>query len=433
MQNWSERFEEGLFQKSRSMAPPWGPVLRALRFPTAIVRDWIAGEINVRAMSLAYTTLLSLVPLMVFSFSILKTVGAHGDLRYLLHQFFRPLGASADQLTETVMQFVTNMRGDVLGVIGLTSLIYTVIATIQKIEASFNFVWRIDKPRSFGRRIIEYLSVMIVGPVLLALALGLLGAAEHSPLTQWLTGIAPIGWIIGLLGRLVPYVIVTVVFTFMYSFVPNMKVQFRAALTGGVAAGIIWALVGTVFTAVIRYSTQMMVVYSSFAIVLTTLIWIYLSWLILLIGAQLAFYVQFPQYLRHGHEPVELTGGARERAGLSAMLLIGAGYRRGSQSWTAPSLAGELDVPTSALTPVLSCLERAGLIVETNGHRYVPARDPAAIRVVDIIEAVRTRQPGRLMIDLRADDVSKRVMLQVDTAIAATLGDQSLEDLIGAE
>jgi DNA-binding IscR family transcriptional regulator len=115
------------------------------------------------------------------------------------------------------------------------------------------------------------------------------------------------------------------------------------------------------------------------------------------------------------------------------MLLIGAGYRRGSQSWTAPSLAGELDVPTSALTPVLSCLERAGLIVETNGHRYVPARDPAAIRVVDIIEAVRTRQPGRLMIDLRADDVSKRVMLQVDTAIAATLGDQSLEDLIGAE
>jgi membrane protein len=433
MQNWSERFEEGLFQKSRSMAPPWGPVLRALRFPTAIVRDWIAGEINVRAMSLAYTTLLSLVPLMVFSFSILKTVGAHGDLRYLLHQFFRPLGASADQLTETVMQFVTNMRGDVLGVIGLTSLIYTVIATIQKIEASFNFVWRIDKPRSFGRRIIEYLSVMIVGPVLLAVALGLLGAAEHSPLTQWLTGIAPIGWIIGLLGRLVPYVIVTVVFTFMYSFVPNMKVQFRAALTGGVAAGIIWALVGTVFTAVIRYSTQMMVVYSSFAIVLTTLIWIYLSWLILLIGAQLAFYVQFPQYLRHGHEPVELTGGARERAGLSAMLLIGAGYRRGSQSWTAPSLAGELDVPTSALTPVLSCLERAGLIVETNGHRYVPARDPAAIRVVDIIEAVRTRQPGRLMIDLRADDVSKRVMLQVDTAIAATLGDQSLEDLIGAE
>jgi membrane protein len=433
MQNWSERLEDGLFQKSRNMAAPWGPVLRALRFPTAVARDWIAGEISVRAMSLAYTTLLSLVPLMVFSFSILKGVRAHGDLRYLLHQFFRPLGGAADQLTETVMQFVTNMRGDVLGVIGFGSLVYTVIATIQKVEASFNFVWRIDKPRSFGRRIIEYLSVMIVGPLLLAVALGLLGSAEHSPLGQWLSGIPPIAWIIGLLGKLVPYTIVTVVFTFMYSFIPNMKVEFRAALTGGVTAGIIWALVGTVFTEVIRASTQMMVVYSGFAIVLTTLIWIYLSWLILLIGAQLAFYVQFPQYLRHGHDPVELTGSARERAGLSVMLLIGAGHRTGAQFWTASSLAGELDVPTIALVPVLACLERAGLIVASNGRHYVAARDLAAIRVLDVIEAVRMRQPGRLLIDLRAVAAARQIMEQVDRAIAATLGEKSLEELIANE
>lgn len=432
MQNWSERLEDGLFQKSRNMAPPWGPLLRALRFPTAVARDWIAGEISVRAMSLAYTTLLSLVPLMVFSFSILKGVGAHGDLRYLLHQFFRPLGTAADQLTETVMQFVTNMRGDVLGFIGLGSLVYTVIATIQKVEASFNFVWRIDKPRSFGRRVIEYLSVMIIGPLLLAVALGLLGSAEHSPLAEWLTRFPPIAWIIGLLGKLVPYAIVTVVFTFMYAFIPNMKVEFRAALTGGVTAGIIWALVGTVFTEVIRASTQMMVVYSSFAIVLTTLIWIYLSWLILLIGAQLAFYVQFPQYLRHGHDPVDLAGSARERAGLSVMLLIGAGYRS-SRSWTASSLAGELDVPTIALVPVLSCLERAGLIVSTKGQHYVPARELAAIRVLDVIEAVRMRQPGRVMIDLRTAPAARQVMTQVDRAIAAALGNQSLEELIAAE
>ena len=117
------------------MAPPWGPVLRLLRYPVAIIRDWLAGDINVRAMSLAYTTLLSLVPLMVFSFSILKGLGARGDLHYILHQFFRPLGNAANQLTESVLQFVTNMRGDVLGSIGLAFLVYTVIATIQKVEA----------------------------------------------------------------------------------------------------------------------------------------------------------------------------------------------------------------------------------------------------------------------------------------------------------
>src|SRR5271170_1417986 len=99
------RLEEGLFQKSRNMGPPWGPILRALRYPTAIVRDWLAGDISVQAMSLAYTTLLSLVPLMVFSFAILKGIGARGDLRFLLHEFFRPLGSAATELTESVMQF----------------------------------------------------------------------------------------------------------------------------------------------------------------------------------------------------------------------------------------------------------------------------------------------------------------------------------------
>src|SRR5665213_314182 len=180
MGNWLERLEDGLFQKSRTMGPPWGPVLRLLRYPAALIRDWLGGEVNVRAMGLAYTTLLSLVPLMVFSFSILKGLGARGNLRFILHEFFRPMGSAATQLTDSVMQFVTNMRGDLLGSIGLGFLIYTVIATIQKVEASFNFVWRIERPRNFGRRFTEYLSVMILGPVLLAVALGLLGYAEHS-------------------------------------------------------------------------------------------------------------------------------------------------------------------------------------------------------------------------------------------------------------
>src|SRR3981081_1805465 len=179
MRNWLERLEDGLFQQSRSIGPPSGATPLRLRYPAAVIRDWLGGDISVRAMSLAYTTLLSLVPLLVFSFSILKGLGARGDLRYLLHEFFRPMGGASTQLTESVMQFVTNMRGDVLGSIGLGFLVYTVITTIQKVEASFNFVWRVQRPRSFARRFTEYLSVMIVGPILLAVALGLLGSAEQ--------------------------------------------------------------------------------------------------------------------------------------------------------------------------------------------------------------------------------------------------------------
>jgi membrane protein len=430
MIDWPERLEVGLFQKSRTMGPPWGPVLRFLRYPAALTRDWLAGEINVRAMSLAYTTLLSLVPLMVFSFSILKGLGARGDLRYILHEFFRPMGGAAEELTTSVMQFVTNMRGDVLGSIGLGFLVYTVVTTIQKVEASFNFVWRVDRPRSFARRFTEYLSVMILAPILIAVIVGLLGSAEHSPFAQWLNAIPPLAWTTGLLGRFVPYLIVTTAFTFMYVFIPNTRVDYRAALIGGVAAGITWALVGRVFTEVIVYSSHMMAVYTGFAIVLTTLIWVYLSWLILLIGAQLAFYVQCPQYLRHGEETIELTGSAREQAGLSVMYLIGRDYGAGGTYWTSSGLAAELDIPSTALAPVLACLERGGLIVATEKDEFLPARDLAGIRLIDVIDAVRTRHARRLMIDMRPLPSATRVMGDVEAAIREELDGRTLKDWI---
>ena len=430
MFNWLDRLEDGLFQKSRGMGPPWGAVLRWVRYPAALIRDWLDGEINIRAMSLAYTTLLSLVPLMVFSFALLKGLGARGDLRFILHQFFRPMGSAAAELTETVMQFVANMRSELLGSIGLAFLLYTVVTTIQKVEGSFNFVWRVNRPRSFGRRFIEYLSVMIVGPILLAIAIALLGLAEQSPLAQWMHAVAPLAGLLGVLSAVAPYVIVTAVFTFMYSFIPNTHVQFRAALIGGVTAGIIWALVGRVFTAVIVYSSHMVAVYTGFAIVLTTLIWVYLSWLILLIGAQLAFYLQFPQYLRHGQEPIELTSSEGEQLALSIMYLIGRDYAAGKRYWTAERLAAEFDVPSIVLEPVLARLERGGLIVATEKEQFVPARDLDGILLAEILDAVRMLQTGRLPIEVRQVPAAAHVIFEVEAAMRARLGTRSLKDLL---
>jgi membrane protein len=433
LQALRERLEDGLFQRSRTLGPPWGPALRLLRYPVAIVRDWLDGEINVRAMSLAYTTLLSLVPLMVFSFSVLKGIGARGDLRYLLNEFFRPMGAAAAQLTDSVMQFVANMRADVLGSIGLAFLVYTVITTIQKIEASFNFVWRVERPRGLARRFAEYLSAMIIGPILLAVTIGLLGSASHSPFARWLDALPPLAWAMGLLGQFVPYALVTTVFTFMYAFIPNTRVQLKAALIGGVAAGVLWGLVGSVYTEVIVYSSRMVAVYTGFAIVLTTLIWVYLSWLILLLGAKLAFYVQCPQYLPHGQDTVELTGAAREQAGLSVMYLIGRDYRDGRTPWTGNALAAELDVPGTALAPVLACLERGGLIVATERERFLPARDPAGIDLMSIIEAVRTGQARRLRIDLHSPPAAERLMDTVQHSLRDGLAGRTLKEWIDAD
>jgi membrane protein len=340
------------------------------------------------------------------------------------------MGAAAPQLTDSVMQFVTNMRGDVLGSLGLAFLVYTVITTIQKVEDSFNFVWRVERPRGLARRFTEYLSAMIVGPILLAVMIGLLASARHSPFVHWVDAVPPLAWAMGVLGDSVPYGLVTLVFTFMYACVPNTRVRLRPALIGGVSAGIIWALVGGVYTEVIVYSSRMVAVYTGFAVVLTTLIWVYLSWLILLIGAKLAFYVQCPQYLRHGHDAVELSGCAREQAALSVMYLIGLDYLDGKTRWTGSSLAAELDVPGTALAPVLGCLERRGLIVATERESFVPGRDPAGIELRCVIDAVRTGQAGRLPIDLHCLPQARQLMEEVESSIRDRLGGRTLRQWI---
>ena len=433
MVRWLERLEDGLFLQSRDMGPPWGGLLRIVRYPAALIRDWLRGEISVQAMSLAYTTLLSLVPLMVFSFSILKGLGARGDLHFLLHQFFKPLGASASQATDTVMQFVTNMRGDLLGSLGLGFLVYTVITTIQKIESSFNFVWHVERPRSFARRFTEYLSVMILAPILLAVGLGLIGTAEHSPFALWVQAYAPMALFFSGAGRVLPYVIVTLAFTAMYIFIPNTRVQLRAALVGGVMAGLIWALVGKVFATVIVYSSQLVAVYTGFALVLTTLIWVYLSWLILLIGAQLAFYVQFPQYLRHGQSPIELTGRDREQVALSVMLLIAADYTDGRTKWTATRLARELDIPGKALSSVLQTLEKSGFLLVTEQEQFVPGRDLDGIRIADVLEAVRRSPSNRLDVKIRPVGAAVATMSDVEAAIIDSLKGRTIKQMSTAE
>jgi membrane protein len=424
--------EDGLFIRSRNLGPPWGAPLRIVRYPAALLRDWLRGTISVQAMSLAYTTLLSLVPLMVFSFAILKGLGARGDLKFILHEFFRPLGDASAQLTETVMQFVDNMRGDLLGSIGLAFLVYTVFSTIQKVEASFNFVWHVVRPRSFMRRFAEYLSVMILGPVLLAVALGLLGTAEHSPFAKWAAAIPAFGWMLAAAGLVLPYIIVTLVFTFMYAFVPNTKVQARAALIGGVTSGIIWAVMGRLFTDFILYSSSLVAIYTGFAVVLITLVWVYLSWLILLIGAQLAFYVQFPQYLRHGQDMVELTGKDREQVGLSIMYLVGNQFAAGNAPWSLARLAAELDIPGIALAPVLDSLEKGGFLLATEHEAFVPGRDLDGIRLADVLENVRTCPGGRLAVAIRSIEPAVQAMAAVESAIHECLHDRSLKDLASA-
>ena len=417
-------------RREPALTRPGEAVRGVLRYVYAIARDLIVGDINLRAMSLVYTTMLSIVPLIAFCFAIVKGLGFHHDFEPLIYDFFRPLGDKAPELTQRVIEFVDHTQGGVLGSVGLAFLIWTVISVIQKIEESLNHIWHVQQARSFGRRVSEYLSALVVGPIVVVAAVGLIASLSADAAVIWLASHEPFGLILVMFGKLTPLVLVTIGFAFLYSFVPNTKVHAGPALLAGLAAGAAWVIASASFAQMVGYSTRMMAIYAGFAIVLLALMWMWINWLIVLTGALLAFYLQNPQYLRSGQREVLPTGRLRERLALSVMYLVARAFAAGERHWTTARLSARLAVPSIALGPVVDALEAAGLLESTEHEAKVPGRDPAAIMLDAVLTAVRDGDNGRALTLRDANLVAAAATLadEVESALATQLGRISLKE-----
>jgi len=404
-----------------------------LRYLYAMLRDFFSGQLTMRAMSLVYTTLLSVVPLLAFSFAILKGFGVFEELKPQLISLLTWLGAQGEQgeqITNKLFALVDNVKGSVLGAGGAAIFLYTAITTVQKVEESFNYVWSVAKPRSFARRFSEYLVVLIVGPLLMFTALGILTSIQSATVVQYILNNDALGPIFVLAGKLVPYVMISGVFTFLYMFMPNTKVKFTSALVGGVAGGFMWATVGAIFTSFILFASRTLQIYAGFAVAITTLVWLYLNWLILLIGAQLAFYYQQPAYLRHGHREPRLSNTTRERLALNVMVHIGAAFRDAEKTINANEISERISIPSAALARVTSVLEDAGLILSTENENLLPGREMSRILLADILAAVRLGgETGSYRVP-RWSTYINTLGDELDDALAKVVGEKTLADLL---
>jgi uncharacterized BrkB/YihY/UPF0761 family membrane protein len=171
-------------------------------------------------------------------------------------------------------------------------LVWTLLGTLKKVEDSLNFVWHVEKPRSFARRTAEYLGMLVVGPLLVVAVIGMTQLALTGRSAELLAQLPLAGQLLRLALNLLPYAVITGLFAFIYGFVPNTRVRWRAALIGGLTAGILWALTGRMFALLVVATARLTIVYAGFAIIVAALLWTYLGWLILLVGVQLSFYLQ---------------------------------------------------------------------------------------------------------------------------------------------
>ena len=404
-----------------------------LRVVFAVARDVLAGNLTLHAMSLVYTTLLSFVPLLALSFSVLKGFGVHNQVEPILLRLLEPLGEKGQEIAALVIGFVDNIKVGVLGAVGLALLFYTVVSLMQKIESAFNDTWRISETRPFTRRFSDYLSVLLIGPVLIFSAVGITASLTSNALFERLTAVAPLGTLIELAGRVTPFLLVGCAFTFIYVFMPNTRVRVRSALLGGFVAGILWVTAGWGFATFVANSSKYAAIYSAFATLILFLIWLYLNWLILLVGSSIAFYHQNPEYLAVSRGPLWLSNRIREKMALLAIVIIARSHYRGAPRWTIERLTKRLNTPSEAVERVIQGLEQGGLLARTSDDPtcYLPARPFDVATVKDVLDAIRqTGEERPFGFDrLPHQPTVEELVNEIDETVSEALHGRTIKDL----
>lgn len=411
----------------------WRWLMNSLKVTYIMVRELASGELNLRAMSLVFTTLLSLVPLIAVAFSVLKAFGVHNQIEPALLGMLAPLGPQGVEITDNIIGFVENVKVGVLGSLGLAILFYTIIALIQKIENAFNYVWRVKQARTLARRFTDYLSVVMIGPVLVFTALGITATVMTHSVVQNLQAIEPFGTLILLLSKLLPYVMIIIAFTFLYTFIPNTRVKLMPALVGATVAGILWITVGQVFAIFVATSANYTAIYSSFAILFFFMIWLYLAWLILLTGSQVAFYLQHPKLVQLEDRQYILSPRLREKEGLWLMMVIARQFHQQQPALNEQQLEVETELTSDSVQELLTMMVSAGLLVELIGDEisYVPSQDIAEIKVHTILDSLRSAEEVDLIpIKTTTEPVIEQILQRLDDAQKEVLSDLSLRDLV---
>lgn len=405
-------------------------VRRAARILFAVVRDLINGQLTLHAMSLVYTTMLSVVPLLALSFSVLKAFNVQDKFTPMLYSFFEPMGEKGLEIHNSVLSFVENMKVGVLGAVGFVLLFYTVVSLVQKIEKAFNTIWYAPELRSLSQRFSNYLSVILVGPALVVSALSVTASTMSSELVQSLIAIEPFGTLIFAFSKIMPFLMIIGAFTFFYVLMPNTRVNFVSALAGGIVSGACWQGTSLLFTSFVVNSAKYDAIYSGFAVGILLLIWLYLNWLILLLGSSIAFYHQHGNHITRTVE-VKASPDLLEKVGLDIMVQVAQRYESGEKPLSQDAVEQLNFIPAILTRGIVDKLIAHGLLIVAGdkSEALAPGRSTDHITVAQILDALRS-DDCHLLHRVGAASEVETLVAELKTHREQMLNGMTLRDLL---
>ena len=285
--------------------------------------------------------------------------------------------------------------------------------------------------RPWGRKFADYLSAVLVGPLLVVTAFGLLASVHSNVLVQRVMEIQPFGFLMLWAGQLLPFVILSGLFTFLFKFIPHTHVRFDSALVGGVTAAVLWGIAGEAFATFVAESANYSAIYSGFAVLILFLLWLYAGWLIVLIGAQLSFFYQHPTAYLSRLLWQQGTHAFRERLALSLLLILARRYLKGDGPLGIDELAVQLHLPVSLVEEQVQHLVEAGLLGLMAKPEGVSLAKPIEIiSVMEVLNAVRKGRVADATVLADADESVRQVLRRRDEAVAGALAGITLRSLI---
>lgn len=383
------QFTERLWRDPAGSPLPLRLSHRALQIAAAIVRDLRNGDLSMRAMSLVYTTVIAIVPLIAIVFSVLKGFGLHEQVEPALLDALSDLGDKRFEIVDSVMGFINNVNVGVLGSLGFAILLFSVISMMQKIERAFNATWKINRGRQLSERLRDYLSVIFAGPLLIFLSAALTTSFQTSIVYEYVTSIGAGEWLVYFFSKLLPYLLMTVGFALLYLILPNTKVRLPAALIGGLVTAIFWKAMGWGVSQFIANSAASVAIYSAFASVIILMVWMQLAWLVLLIGASVAFYVQNADQVQVSKTDAILSAETREKLAVSILCLVGRDFIKGEQTYSIDVMRLELAIDNAVLHEAIDELKTLGYLAQSEDGDLLLKRAPENIEIETLVNQLR--------------------------------------------
>ena len=361
----------------------------------------------VRSAALTFYTLMSLVPVVALVFAVVKGFGLAEGLEQNLYEVLPQSPEVIDYVVDFAQKALARTQGGWVALVGVLTLFWAVIKVFGSIEDAFNNIWEVRSTRSAARKYGDYIAVVVVAPILWVIsssmgnyAAEILGVAG-SPALE-------------VLSRAGSLVVAWVMFTFIYVVLPSTKVRLTAALTAGVVAGTAFVLFQWGYVYLQRWMTSYNAIYGSFAALPLFLLWMQISWEILLLGGELSFAYQNVARFDEERESLLVSYDCRRKLMVGVMVLVSRAFRDGRGAVSFSEIRDRLDVPTRIMNNILYTLVQARMLneIRTEGTdydlEYAPARDISTLRVYDILSAVDSHGFGRDTIDMRSNRELRR-------------------------